>query len=153
MCCNKYNPRLEGSSICYSNRKSLEEDGCRLIIETVNRYDNICTIKVDGCLIQRQNIKRCDYAVSPCNNQLPRFFFIELKGSDYKQAYEQIVSTVKYFQERMSDLKKENIYGVMVFSGGTGGVANQEIRKLNLMFSRHIGRRLIRNRSRSHLTI
>src|SRR6185369_7185370 len=104
MCCKKYQLLLGGENNCYSNRKSLSEHGCKLLIETRDNSE-ICTIKVDGCIISDSPIPKCDFAISPCNNAASTFYFVELKGSDYSHAYEQIISTINYFRNRISELE------------------------------------------------
>lgn len=77
--------------------------------------------KVDGCLISENNLQKCDFAVSNLQNLT---YFIELKGSDIREAFQQIHSTIKWFlytsdHELNSFLKAHNIKAIIVFSGSS----------------------------------
>lgn len=57
-----------------------------------NKKKKITIYKVDGGIIKSQIVNKCDFALY--NNDNDVIYFIELKGSDYDQAIEQISSSI-----------------------------------------------------------
>lgn len=52
---------------------------------------NITQIEIDGCVFNEQEGRKCDFLLLNNNDRLS--YFIELKGSSLKDAYEQIANT------------------------------------------------------------
>ena len=67
----------------------LQENKSRIVFLNPNQ-DKILTIEVDGCVINDDNVLRCDYAIVPSNEVE---IYVELKGSDISHAVKQIKST------------------------------------------------------------
>lgn len=51
----------------------------------------IMQIEIDGCVISEQDKRKCDYLILDCIDNVS--YFIELKGSNIGDAYEQIAAT------------------------------------------------------------
>ena len=63
-----------------------------------NKSDTVIQkVKVDKCLAQNANEKRCDFLMEI--NEFKRVFFIELKGGDLNSAVKQIYSTIIYLND------------------------------------------------------
>lgn len=87
-------------------RCTAEEKGKKFILINKTGF-RIKKIRVDGCLRQQQNEKRCDYlinAYSPdiTKGQKPIAFFIELKGGDLNRAVKQLIDSVVYLKSEFS---------------------------------------------------
>lgn len=54
----------------------------------------IMQIEIDGCVINDQDKRKCDYLILNCDDNVS--YFIELKGSNISDAYKQIAET--YFE-------------------------------------------------------
>lgn len=60
-------------------------------------------VKVDKCLEQKVNEKRCDFLIEA--KELKRVFFIELKGADLNKAVTQIHSSIVYLKSEFKNYK------------------------------------------------
>ena len=78
----------------------LEENNIKVIFDNISNEDFI-KIKIDGCEITDNNIKKADYLLQ---KQQVGQIIIELKGQDISRAVAQIESTIPYVKAR-SDLK------------------------------------------------
>ena len=93
-------------SECNKNKiVKVQEKGKEFIVNN-NSQKLVTKIKIDNCLIIEG--KRCDWLLeidSPCSLAL----YIELKGKNIEQAYDQLLSTLNhsYLQERHKESKKE----------------------------------------------
>ncbi len=63
----------------------------------------ICQVRIDGGLIQEDNIKRCDYGFWICEANL--VFLVELKGKNIKKAIEQLISTINVLRNELQGRK------------------------------------------------
>ncbi|NOT93616.1 hypothetical protein [Ferruginibacter sp.] len=65
---------------------------------TLNNNSNVSVrkVKIDKCLAQNVNEKRCDFLFD--TDELQRVFFVELKGGDLNKAVNQIYSTILYLK-------------------------------------------------------
>ncbi len=76
--------------------RSVKAKKCTYRVENPNAR-NLCLTKIDGCYIETRGTgTRCDYLLVDCTPQ--HAFFIELKGSDFLHAVEQIQSTIDHVQ-------------------------------------------------------
>lgn len=74
-----------------------EENGKKF--EIINKSElQIRKIKVDGCLNQLENEKRCDYLMSIDKSHKPIVFFIELKGGDLIKAVKQLNDSILFLK-------------------------------------------------------
>ena len=86
------------------SRKSCvaEENGKRF--ELINNSKiQVRKVKVDFCLKQLRNEKRCDYLMSIDKISKPVVFFIELKGGDLIKAVKQLSDSIIYLKEEFSN--------------------------------------------------
>jgi hypothetical protein len=76
---------------CFSNSTVAEENKRKFVI---NKPANlaVCKVKVDGCLISEQHIRKCDYLFEVATDP-KEYLLVELKGSDLNGAVEQLLST------------------------------------------------------------
>ena len=76
--------------------QSAQENGRKYIIDNKSKKE-IVKYKIDGGLLTDQNVLKCDYGFYTENNFL---FLVELKGSDYSHAIEQIINTIYLLIEK-----------------------------------------------------
>ncbi len=57
-----------------------------------NTRKNLICLRVDGCLIDTIQIKKCDYLLLDCQDKIAHY--IELKGTDIKTAIEQLTTSI-----------------------------------------------------------
>lgn len=70
---------------------------------------NITQIEIDGCVFREQNGRKCDFLLLNNNDRLS--YFIELKGSSLRDAYEQIAETaitLSYCEDFRLNILNEN---------------------------------------------
>lgn len=53
---------------------------------------NLVCLRVDGCLIDTLQVKKCDYLLLNCSDKFAHY--VELKGTDIKTAIEQLSTSV-----------------------------------------------------------
>jgi hypothetical protein len=82
-----------------------KENGRKLTLENPNGK-LVRKIQVDGCLITDNSHKRCDYMFE-IEKPIRFVIYLELKGSDIKKAYEQLVATIDLFIEAHRGIKKD----------------------------------------------
>jgi len=80
----------------------LQENRSKITFLNLNQ-DKILKIKIDGCVINDNNVLRCDYAIVLCNEVE---IYIELKGSDISHAVKQIESTITLLSEDSKKIRK-----------------------------------------------
>jgi hypothetical protein len=118
MCCKEILQAFGASRDCLSESAlQAEEDGKRFKIElSANSKETFCRVHVDHSrkhygLIQN-NRKRCDYWMRRCQNL--ENYFIEFKGSDIQDGFEQIIETITQVREKGIPLSKNLILGFVV---------------------------------------
>ncbi|MGD1892811.1 MAG: hypothetical protein ACFB15_19775 [Cyclobacteriaceae bacterium] len=99
-------------SECFDNSTVAEENGKKFHLENKSKK-TICRVKVDGCLIDNQRTKRCDYWFKICETE--QHFLVELKGTDVSKAVEQIISTFDFVNRKL-ELSPERFEGIIVSS-------------------------------------
>lgn len=80
---------------------------------------NACCLRVDGCWIDSNDQKKCDFIMFCCKSR--NVHFIEFKGkNDHNEAVEQIINTYKKLKEHIpSFFFKEQAYqfsGIVIVS-------------------------------------
>ena len=136
MCCNNFQPFIGGTDSCYTNKTSAKENG-RSFSFVLNKPETFCRIKIDGCVDNAQTNKKCDYLFIRCATK--DFYFVELKGLKIKDAFEQIVSSIKLIQPKVQ-LNKENIFGIIASKAVPKQVGLGDLKK---KFKRDFGKELI----------
>jgi hypothetical protein len=73
---------------------------------TFNNPDRkeILIIRVDGCVFDNSDFKKCDYALVPCEDIE---IYIELKGSGIERAIKQLESTILLLSDNPKTTKKQ----------------------------------------------
>lgn len=71
-----------------------------------DRKKLVC-LRVDGCLIDSSQVKKCDYLLLVCPEKSAHF--IELKGTDMKTAIQQLTNSV----HRLADKLQQNGFDVI----------------------------------------
>ncbi|MEB3504328.1 hypothetical protein ROV62_10250 [Pasteurella multocida] len=84
------------------------------VLNNLTSETTIHQIQIDGCWDCNVDDKKCDYKLSVVNNSDNKctLFYIELKGSNYTQALQQIYSTLKLFPNE----KREYKIGLVILS-------------------------------------
>jgi hypothetical protein len=72
------------------------ENKKKFTINNPNKRD-VYRVKVDGCLITEG--RKCDYLFE-VDNPISMVFYVELKGDDVKHAYEQIIATIEFCENK-----------------------------------------------------
>ncbi|NJO15829.1 MAG: hypothetical protein HC877_08800 [Thioploca sp.] len=86
----------------------VEENKRKFIIEN-NHAKKVNKVKVDGCLIDDQR-EKCDYLFEIYDDvklNIILVIYVELKGKDVKKAYNQLVSTIKFCEDKHKRFKRE----------------------------------------------
>jgi hypothetical protein len=76
----------------------VEENGKKFELKNDSQF-HIRKVKVNFCLAQRTNEKRCDYLISIDEIDRPIVFFIELKGGDLIQAVKQLYDSIIFLKD------------------------------------------------------
>ena len=116
MCCEEIRLAFNASEKCVQNNAlQAEEDKKKFKIQVKpDSTDIFCRIHVDGCLIQDKTRKKCDYWFRQCGEEISNNYFVEFKGSDIKDGFNQIVETIAQAREKGVVLQKKTIHGVIV---------------------------------------
>lgn len=75
----------------------VEEKGKKYELKNDSEFQ-IRKVKINYCLAQSLNEKRCDYLLSADKINKPVAFFIELKGGDLIQAVKQLYDSIVYLK-------------------------------------------------------
>ncbi len=95
----------------------------------------VCQIKIDGCIIADQKVKKCDYLFLTCDKTEKSAFFVELKGADSKQAMAQILSTVQQVKSSLCDFC---LYArAALTKGKPPGLSSTDEKKLKELLKEH----------------
>lgn len=95
----------------------------------------VCQIKIDGCIVADQDVKKCDYLFLVCDETGKSAFFVELKGADLNQAMAQILSTV---QQLKNELRDFCLYArVALTKGKPPSIAPTNEKKLKELLEKH----------------
>lgn len=133
---------------CIDQRTSASEKGRSFVIH--RRQDEVVyRVKVDGCWLDRVAGKRVDYLFW-CTNSKERLSLVELKGSDFGAALEQVEDTLNRLYNSQPQLRQFAAQGgicvYVVLSKGQG-VARRfneiaKIKKEHNVIVRHKSQRL-----------
>lgn len=117
MCCKEIRLAFDAPEKCVKNNLlKVEEKGKKFIVEPKQASKNsFCCIHVDDCLIQNKKRRKCDYWFRQCGEKKVALnYFVELKGSNIKDGFEQIVETIQLAREKGIDLPQKTIHGIIV---------------------------------------
>ena len=132
--------RTKFPDCCDVEKKVAQENGKKFKIECSKTY--YLKVHIDDCLISCKQVSKCDYLFIrdyECLQGETEFYFVELKGSNIKKAFEQIKNTISYIKSNhISSLSKNKILGFIVSSKvPRGGV---DVTRMKLEFSKKYGR-------------
>nr|WP_315176416.1 hypothetical protein [uncultured Flavobacterium sp.] len=120
---------------CCVENKVAKENGKRFEIVS---NENFTKIRIDDCLIDSQEIEKCDFGFVRHSND--EFYFVELKGKDVKKALNQITSTITIFESAFIKIPKEKRFGFIISSRNP--LSSAETNNLKQAFAKKIGRLL-----------
>ncbi len=116
------------------------EKGKTFKISNQSKHE-IYKIKIDKCLINDEELLKCDYLFIDCDSEIG--YFVELKGTDIEHAYKQLITTIKWWRAKITNPQKEKTYAYMV-SSSVPANAEQRFRTLKEQFKRDIGKELVK---------
>lgn len=134
MCCKDLADKLKADPKCFEHKTSASEKKSKISLKKTTAA--ICRIRVDKCLFTDQVTKRCDVAFVASNgdkNKLHAILPVELKGTDLKDAFDQLDASIRYFNGSgvFEPIEKAVIIGQPVPKG------NQKIEKLKRAFRKN----------------
>ena len=97
---------FNGKSICNINDSivvSIEKRNKHILINQSG--SDVYKYHIDGDIVKRKDVQKCDYIVEVNTSNCLMAFVIELKGSDTKKAIEQIKSTMNIFKDELKGYK------------------------------------------------
>ena len=98
---------------CCIENKVAKENGKRFEIIS---NESFTKIRIDNCLIDSQKIEKCDFGfVRYSNND---FYFVELKGNKIEKAYNQIIETIKFFENNLIKIPHNKKFAFIISSSG-----------------------------------
>lgn len=109
--CQYFQENYPDCTSCSKDKKILVQENKRKYILENLSSKQICKIRIDGCVIDAQTQRKCDYLIIVCkpenesNDQIDtvnQIYFIELKGKDLIGAVEQLTQTIEYFKTQVS---------------------------------------------------
>lgn len=125
---------------CCSKSKVASENGKRFEIVST---ENFTKIRIDNCLITSQVVEKCDFGFVRHASQ--EFYFVELKGKEIQKAYNQIVETIKYFNNNFIEIPTRMRFGFVVSSSVPKAGIGTNVLKQD--FAKKFGKQLeIKNR-------
>ncbi|MEJ5995178.1 hypothetical protein WG904_12180 [Pedobacter sp. Du54] len=102
MSCDGLRAKLDPENLhaqCFSSSHAASENGKRFEIIRPGKL-GVCKVRVDGCLITNQAIRKCDYFFGVATDP-ESYFLVELKGSDLSTAVSQLESTYDQLRGRI----------------------------------------------------
>ncbi len=118
---------------CCTKSKVASEKGKRFEIIS---SDTFTRIRIDDCLIKSQTTEKCDFGF--IRHQNNDFYFVELKGTNIQKAFNQIVSTINYFETNLIKVPYEKRFGFIISSSVPKSGTN--VKKLKLEFAKNYGK-------------
>jgi hypothetical protein len=104
--CTEYPPDTRKQIVCSENKSKITflNSGSFLVAK----------IKIDGCVIKDNNVRKCDYLVLCSNEKMA--IFVELKGNHVADAIEQIEATLDNgsIKNNLLDYKPFFAYAVLI---------------------------------------
>ncbi len=98
---------------CICNTQAIfcteQENGRKLTIKN-NDQSHICIIKLDGCVYPHgDSSSKCDYmfTIESSDGTQRKVLFVELKGGNVEDAYDQIESTIRSCSQKINGLTRE----------------------------------------------
>ena len=130
----------EHKQICSNNKCCIDS---KIAVENGMRFEIFSNeafikIRIDACLIKSLEIEKCDFGFYRKSNE--DIYFIELKGKQINKAFDQIVSTINYFESSLIKTPKNQRFGFIVSTKVPS--AGTDIKNLIQKFKRDFGKDL-----------
>jgi len=136
---NNFKEFIDAHPQCCMSNRVVKEHGKRFEIDS---NENFTAIKIDGCVITSHEIEKCDYGLHRTSND--DFYFVELKGKGIQKGFDQIVSTINYFEQNLIKIPQNKRIGIIISSKVPSGT---DVNNLKQAFAKRHGRVLeIKNR-------
>lgn len=135
-CCKELHKELGCLPECISIGTVAEEKCKKFRIESFDKNEVFCKVKVDNCCIISETTKKADFAFKRCKTG--EFYIVELKGTDLDTAFKQVCVVAKFLNERKVD--KRNIWGFIVATRVPKN--DTRIGKFKEQFKKDVGREL-----------
>ncbi|WP_025142479.1 hypothetical protein [Pedobacter jeongneungensis] len=134
---------------CFSNSTAANENGKRFSIVKPDTV-SVCKVKVDGCLINDQQRRKCDYFFEVAS--VPKqYFLVELKGVDLNTAITQLESTYDQLSAKITATPDQ--YAAIIVSSAVPAKANAKFRTAQLRLREKKRLKLDKRTSHYELTI
>jgi hypothetical protein len=101
--CQEFETNYPDCTLCSDGKKITVQENKRKYILNNLSAQQVCKIQIDGCVIDDQNQRKCDYLIIVCKTEDAKeeMYFIELKGKDLISAVEQLTQTIEYFKPQI----------------------------------------------------
>jgi hypothetical protein len=132
---NNFDELIEAHQDCCSKSKVASENGKKFEIDS---KEDFTRIQIDNCLIDSQQVEKCDFGFVRHSND--EFYFVELKGKEVKKALSQIINTISNFEFTLIKIPKEKRFGFIVSSRNP--LSSVETNNLKQAFAKKYGRLL-----------
>ncbi|TAE59346.1 MAG: hypothetical protein EAZ87_09895 [Nostocales cyanobacterium] len=101
--CQDFKTNYPDCTLCSDGKKITVQENKRKYILNNLSAQKVCKIQIDGCVIDDQNQRKCDYLIIVCKTEDAKeeMYFIELKGKDLISAVEQLTQTIEYFKPQI----------------------------------------------------
>lgn len=126
---------------CCTKSNVASEKGKRFEISSIESYTRI---RIDDCLISSKLVQKCDFGF--VRHSEDEFYFVELKGKDVKTAFDQIISTITFFEINFIRIPQGKRFGFIVSSRNP--LLGTETNNLKQAFAKKFGKILeIKNKN------
>lgn len=109
--CKDFQEKYPDCTDCSNGKKITVQENKRKYILNNSSGKQVCRIKIDGCVIDEQNQRKCDYLIIASKTEdldkdnnidyRENLFFVELKGKDLIGDVEQLTQTIEYFKPQI----------------------------------------------------
>lgn len=97
--CEEIKKNYPHCTSCSNGSKIVVKENKRKYVLQNPSGKEICTVRIDGCVISSQKQAKCDFMIIVCNTR--DVYFIELKGRDIFHGVEQLNQTIDYFKNEI----------------------------------------------------
>jgi len=136
-------------SNCFSNSTAANENGKRFSIIKPAAV-SVCKVKVDGCLINDQQRRKCDYFFE-VGTTPKQHFLVELKGMDLETAITQLEATYEQLSTKIGPNPEH--YSAIIVSSAVPAKANANFRAAQVRLREKKGLKLDRRTNQYEQTV
>lgn len=137
--CDNINECLK---ITNNNFIVFDEHKCKFTINNIGESKSVHKFKIDDCLI-KNNLQKCDYGFFI--PEADAFGLVELKGSDFRHAFEQIRATKSIFKCVIG--KTTKIFAVIILRRGRSPALLQKEKAIFVRETGNLGKLIIKTQS------